>query len=137
MNKPGLFAGAVVVWAAAFAGTMGGGTAGANQKDSRVLSYPNDAGIASTFSTGGAIDLQNPFFVDLGSNKRTCASCHQADSAWTITPANVQHRFELTRGADAVFRNNDGSNCEGATPRTVEEKRAAYSLLLTRGLIRV
>jgi cytochrome c peroxidase len=135
--KKRLFTGAAVLCAAAIAATLGGDNAGASQKDSRVLTYPNDAGMATTFSTGGPIDLQNPFFQDLGSNKRTCASCHQADSAWTITPANVQRRFSATRGADAVFRSNDGANCEGAAPGTVEEKRAAYSLLLTRGLIRV
>jgi cytochrome c peroxidase len=136
MTKRQLLGGAVVVWTAVVTGTIASGGAG-SQKASHVLNYPNDAGIASTFSAGGPIDLQGPFFQDLGSNKRTCASCHQADSAWSITPANVQHRFNVTRGADAVFRNNDGSNCEGATPNTLEEKRAAYSLLLTRGLVRV
>src|SRR5206468_11290270 len=40
-------------------------------------------------------------------------------------------------GADPIFTNNDGSNCEGALPRSLGEKRAAYGLLLTRGLIRV
>ena len=32
---------------------------------------------------------------------------------------------------------NDGSNCEGADMSTVGKRRAAYSLLLTRGLIRI
>jgi hypothetical protein len=43
----------------------------------------------------------------------------------------------LTRGTDPIFRSNDGSNCQGATPHTVAERRASYSLLLDRGLIRV
>ncbi len=129
MNKPGIIVAGVLVWAAA--------VAGAGEKDARVLSYPNGAGIATTYNAAGAIDLQNPFFLDLGTNKRTCASCHQPDSAWTITPENVERRFLKTRGEDAIFRNNDGSNCEGAAATTVAEKRAAYSLLLTRGLIRV
>jgi cytochrome c peroxidase len=137
MGKRTVFvAGMVVVWAAAVAG-QAGRNAAVSEKDGRVLTYPNDAGQATTFSTAGPIDLQNPFFQDLGTNTRTCASCHQPDSAWTITPANLQRRFLATRGNDAVFRSNDGSNCEGAIAASVAEKRAAYSLLLTRGLIRV
>jgi len=129
MNKRGLFGAGVLVWAAAMVG--------AGEKDARVLTYPNGAGLATTYNAAGAIDLNNAFFQDLGSNKRTCASCHQPDSAWSITPANVERRFLKTLGGDAIFRNNDGSNCEGAIATTVAEKRAAYSLLLTRGLIRV
>lgn len=136
MTKRHLLAGAAVLWTAVVTGTMASGGAG-SQKPSHVLTYPNEAGLATTVSTGGPIDLQNPFFQNLGSNERTCASCHQPDSAWSITPANLQRRFNATRGADSVFRNNDGSNCEGAAPGSVEEKRAAYSLLLTRGLVRV
>ena len=45
----------------------------------------------------------------------------------------MQARFALTRGRDPIFRANDGSNCEGTTSRSPR----AYSLLLTRGLIRV
>src|SRR5581483_11646443 len=85
----------------------------------------------------GPLDLDNPFFQDLGTNGRRCVTCHQPDSAWTITPGNVQARFIRTRGTDPIFRNNDGSNCEGVNPRTMVQRAFAYSLLLTRGLIRV
>jgi hypothetical protein len=136
MNR-GFLVGMTGVWAAVLAGAIWSGSARAGEKDSRVLTYPNAAGQATTYSVGGPIDLANPFFQSLGTNDRTCASCHQPDSAWTITPANLERRFRASRGADAVFRNNDGSNCEGAIANTVEEERAAYSLLLERGLIRV
>ena len=95
------------------------------------------SGLLQTVNVNGGFDLDNPFFQDLGTNGRRCVSCHQPDNAWTITPANVQRRFAITRGADPIFRNNDGSNCEGATAETRAEQQAAYSLLLTRGLIRV
>ena len=49
----------------------------------------------------------------------------------------MQARFASSHGTDPIFTNNDGSNCEGAVPQTLAGKRAAYSLLLTRGLIRV
>lgn len=133
MRKPALLVGAVLVWASAIAGAVGAGS----QRDSRVLMHPNAAGQAATYSSSGPIDLDNPFFKDLGTNQRTCASCHQPDSAWTITPAGLERRFQISKGNDAVFRNNDGSNCEGAAPNGIAAKRAAYSLLLTRGLIRV
>jgi cytochrome c peroxidase len=132
-----LVVGSVVVWAAVLTGTMDGGPARANSRRLHKLTHANDEGRATTFSPGGRIDLENPFFQDLGTNQRTCLSCHQPDAAWTITPANLERRFRLTRGTDPVFRNNDGSNCEGAVAHTVAQKRKAYSLLLTRGLIRV
>jgi len=119
---------AVIVWAAVTVAATG---------DGPLIVVENGAGLMGTFSTAGEIDLQNPFFQDLGTNGRRCVSCHQADSAWSITPENVQRRFLATRGADPIFSNNDGSNCEGAEPRTIAEKRAAYSMLMTRGLIRI
>jgi cytochrome c peroxidase len=105
--------------------------------DPGVLDAQDPSGQVRTLNLNGALDLDNPFFQDLGSNGRRCVTCHQPDVAWTITPANVQQRFRESRGADPIFANNDGSNCEGALPRSLGEKRAAYGLLLTRGLIRI
>jgi cytochrome c peroxidase len=51
---------------------------------------------------------------------------------------SAQARFLLTQGSDPIFRTNDGSNCDhNLDTSTVEGQRAAYSLLLSRGLIRV
>ncbi|HEY3044657.1 MAG TPA: hypothetical protein VGJ39_11555 [Vicinamibacterales bacterium] len=105
----------------------------AADKDPNLLAFENASGQLRTFNVGGALDLDNPFFRDLGTNGRACVTCHQPDNAWTITPANVQARFAASLGTDPIFRNNDGSNCEG----TASLSSDAYSLLLTRGLIRV
>ncbi|HEY7058673.1 MAG TPA: hypothetical protein VH458_19210 [Vicinamibacterales bacterium] len=105
--------------------------------DSGIIASSDPTGQLRTLDVNGPIDLSNPFFQDLGTNGRRCLTCHQPDSAWTITPDNVQARFRATRGTDPIFSNNDGSNCEGATAQSRAEKRAAYSLLLTQGLIRV
>jgi cytochrome c peroxidase len=102
-----------------------------------LLAFENTSGQARTVNINGALDLENPFFQDLGGNRRRCVTCHQPETAWTITPANVRARFSASRGTDPIFRNNDGSNCEGATPRSRAEQREAYSLVLNRGLIRV
>lgn len=109
----------------------------ADEQEQGVLTFDNAAGQVRTLTHNGAIDLDNPFFQDLGTNGRRCVTCHQPDSGWTITPANVEARFASSDGTDAIFSSNDGSNCEGVLPGSVEDKRAAYSLLLSRGLIRV
>ncbi len=130
---------AVLACAGGLAGllTLDGHRATADERVPNLLAFDNEAGQARTFNVNGAIDLNNPFFQDLGTNGRRCVSCHQPANAWTITPANVQSRFAATDGADPIFSNNDGSNCEGVRPGSLEEKRAAYSLLLNRGLIRI
>jgi hypothetical protein len=64
-------------------------------------------------------------------------TCHQPGDAWTVTPASLSMRFAMSGGTDPIFSTNDGSNCEGAAPFTMEQRRSAFSLLLTRGLIRV
>ncbi|MGE5338545.1 MAG: hypothetical protein ACM3PU_11995 [Gemmatimonadota bacterium] len=102
-----------------------------------LLPLPNASGVAATFSAAGYIDLGNPFFQSLGTNGRSCATCHVQQTGWTITPANVQRRFEATGGTDPIFRTNDGSNSPLADVSTVEARRRAYGMLLSKGLIRV
>jgi len=101
------------------------------------LTYTNAAGVLRTMHASGVIDRTNPFFEDLGSNGRRCVTCHQPAQAWTITPEELQERFARTEGLDPIFRANDGSNCDGANVATIEGRQRAFSLLLTKGLIRV
>jgi hypothetical protein len=99
--------------------------------------HSNAHGMVGTIITAGTIDTDNPFFRDLGTNGRTCFTCHRPAQGWTITPTDVRRRFEQTGGLDPIFRTNDGSNCEGADVTTVDDRRSAFSLLLRRGVIRV
>ena len=99
--------------------------------------YTNAVGVLRTLHASGSIDRTNPFFEDLGTNGRRCVTCHQPAQAWTITPDELQTRFAQTDGLDPIFRTNDGSNCAGANVATLEARRHAFSLLLTKGLIRV
>ena len=109
------------------------------------LLFPNPSGFAATVSTTGSIDLRNEFFQDLGANGRRCVSCHLPTAGWTIVPAQVQAIFEKSRGGaiadrlglSAIFRTNDGSNSPNADVSTLAARRSAYSMLLTKGLIRV
>src|SRR5215831_9235318 len=100
--------------------------------------FPNAKGILETFSIAGDIDLTGPFFQSLGTNGRSCVSCHQPDQAWTISAEGVQQRFDKTQGTDPIFRTNDGSNCDhNVDVATLDGRRQAYSLLTSRGLIRI
>ena len=102
-----------------------------------MLRFPNPTGFAATFSTTGKVDLTGPFFQSLGTNGRSCGSCHQPSDGWTITPAHLQERFDASGGTDPVFRTVDGSNAPELDVSTVEARRSAYSMLLSKGLIRV
>src|SRR5438105_7611369 len=101
------------------------------------VSSVNPSGTMSTYSTAGPIDVRNAFFQNLGTNGRTCNSCHVSSNAWTISPAEVQARFKATGGTDPIFRPVDGANCPSADVSSVAARKAAYSQLLNKGLIRI
>ncbi len=101
--------------------------------------FPNPHGASQTYSTnGGGIDFTGPFFQSMGTNGRTCGTCHQPSDGMSVSAANIQLRFLLTQGQDPIFRPVDGSNCNHNTDvSTLAGRAAAYSLLRTRGLIRI
>ena len=103
-----------------------------------LAGFRNPAGMLRTFSQNGDLDLNNPFFQNLGTNGRNCATCHQPDDAMSISASHVQSRFDESGGLDPIFLTNDGSNCDhDVDVSTLDGRAAAYSLLRTRGLIRV
>jgi hypothetical protein len=57
----------------------------------------------SAFDPGAS----NGFFASLGSNGRTCNTCHLEGSAWTFTPADAQARARN----DPLFAPVDGADC--------------------------
>jgi len=101
--------------------------------------FGNPFGASQTISTNGkAIDMTGPFFQNLGSNGRACVSCHQPSDGMSVSAANVQARFTATQGMDPIFRTVDGSNCNHSIDvSSLAGRSDAYSLLRTRGLIRV
>ena len=102
-----------------------------------LFGFADPTGIVRTYNVNGATDFDNPFFQSLGTNGRSCGSCHLPADGWSIVPSHVQTRFEATDGEDPIFRTNDGSNSPVADVSTADAKRSAYSMLLTKGLIRV
>ena len=98
---------------------------------------PNPNGMHATVSTTGSINTSNEFFQSLGTNGRTCGTCHDAADAWTIVPSHVLSRFNSSQGLDPIFRLNDGANSPKAAVATLAQRQAAYTQLTQRGLIRV
>jgi cytochrome c peroxidase len=109
----------------------------AGSKVANPLITRDGSGELSTFDKNGGIDISNPFFQNLGSNGRTCNSCHVSSEAWTVTPAGIQARFQSSHGTDPIFRPVDGANCPSAPVSTEAERASSYRLLLSKGLIRI
>ena len=87
---------------------------------------------------GKALDISGAFFQSIGTNGRSCATCHQAAQGFSISTQEVKERFDATHGLDPIFRTVDGSNCDHNIDTSSEGKRRqAYSLLLKRGVIRI
>jgi cytochrome c peroxidase len=83
--------------------------------------------------TNGHTDEQGAFFQSLGTNGRSCATCHVSDQAMSISPPQIRERYERTNGRDPLFAAVDGANCTNVK-RT---DRSGHSLLLKHGLIRI
>jgi cytochrome c peroxidase len=98
-----------------------------------LVRFADPTGEIATFNNNGPINRQSAFFQSLGTNGRSCATCHVEDQAFSISPPQIRERFEKTRGRDPLFAGVDGANCPNA--RTSDF--AAHSLLLKHGLIRI
>ena len=90
-------------------------------------------GLIPTYNANGPTDQSNPFFQSLGTNGRSCGTCHDARQAMSLTPAAARQRYVETRGADPLFASVDGANC----PTVRASDRPGHSLLLNHGLIRI
>lgn len=101
--------------------------------------FPNPGGASQTFSANQhGMDLDGPFFQPLGTNGRACATCHEPSDGMSVSAASVEMRFVMSRGKDPIFRTVDGSNCDhGINVSTLDGRREAYSLLRTRGVLRI
>lgn len=97
----------------------------------------NRHGSARTATPTGTIDTDHPFFRSLGTNGRSCGSCHVAAEGWSISPAGLRWRFFITGGLDPVFSTLDGADSPAASVSTMRERWDASQNLLTRGTIRV
>jgi hypothetical protein len=128
MNKPRSWGFNAAFLAAAFVAT----TAGADELG-KAESYADATGEIETYNTNGHTNTKGAFFQSLGTNGRSCSTCHLPDQAMSIAPPQIRQRFEQTRGRDPLFNAVDGANCANAETSS----EAAHSLLLSHGLIRI
>lgn len=98
-----------------------------------LMPFRDSTGAVATYNTAGAINQRNPFFQSLGTNGRTCATCHQADQAFSLSAAGARTVYMRTHGLDPLFASVDGANC----PTDESSEPDAHSLLLNNGLIRI
>ncbi len=127
----------LAAWLAAWLAASFAVQAGDKGRFDNLTAFPNPSGFSATFSTTGTLDLDGPFFESLGTNGRSCASCHRPDDGWTVTPQHLRARFDASGGTDPVFRPNDGAVSPLADVSTVESRSSAYRMLLTKGLFRI
>src|SRR5258706_3877606 len=66
--------------------------------------FTDSTGSVLTITTNASFDSDNPFFRTLGTNGRSCGTCHQASDGWTVTPAHLPQRFDAADGFDPIFR---------------------------------
>ncbi len=96
------------------------------------------SGLIATDQPSGATKTSaNAFFGDIGTNGRTCLTCHQPQNGWSVSAAGVQARFYTSFGSDPIFRLVDGATCPTDDVSSIDDKLQAYSLLLSKGLIRI
>jgi hypothetical protein len=94
-------------------------------------------GHLETFTTAGTIDKTNPFFQSLGTNGRTCATCHIQASAWSIQPSDVTRVFNATQGLDPLFASVDGVDNPTLPMNTLAQRKANTTMIQTRGVFRI
>jgi hypothetical protein len=98
---------------------------------------PDPSGAIETFQPNGPIiTAKNAFFQNLGTNGRSCDTCHQLGDGWSLSAQHVQERFYANTN-DPLFRLGDGATCPSDDVSTYRKKQKAYRLLLEKGLIRL
>lgn len=98
----------------------------------------NRAGVAEAYSPLGSLaelEASNAFFADIGTNGRTCASCHGMEGGWTTSHA--QQLWDDSNGTDPLFMVTfDIGKCAESDISTKRRRKDAMELTLDRGSVR-
>jgi len=103
-----------------------------DESDTSHLTLDRAGALASVSTDEFDTGTTNGFFANLGTNGRTCGTCHVASDAWTFAPAHAQG----LAANDPLFTPNDGSDCPPTSPGQKPNKMLS-SEVLNYGLIRV
>lgn len=97
----------------------------------------DDHGMISSYQPNGqTVTAASPFFRNLGTNGRTCFTCHEPQNGWGLSSDDAASRFAADP-SDPLFRLIDGATCPSDDVSTPDAMTAAYSLLTSKGLIRI
>ena len=94
-----------------------------------LFPFRDSSGFSGTFSKTGSVDVSGPFFQSLGTNGRTCATCHQPGNAFGLSASNAKLRYLTTGGKDPLFAQVDGATCPSGP--------VDNSLVVNHALIRI
>jgi cytochrome c peroxidase len=94
-----------------------------------LFEFVDFSGYSGTYNQKGRIDMNGTFFQSLGTNGRSCASCHSPSDGFGLSAADAQARYVATQGKDPLFAQIDGSTCPTG--------RINNNLVLKNGLIRI
>ena len=108
---------------------LGAGSLTADVYLRNLFPFLDLTGFSATNSTTGSIDLSSTFFQSLGTNRRSCGTCHQPSDAFGLSAVNAQLRYFASHGQDPLFDQVDGSTCPTGPINN--------SLVLKNGLIRI
>lgn len=97
----------------------------------------DSTGSVTTYQPNGATPTSsNAFFQSLGTNGRSCFTCHEPQDGWGLRATDATTRFKA-KPVDPIFNVVDGATCSNDSVKTTAQQKKAYTLLLSRGLIRV
>ena len=114
-----------------------GATAETTSEESGLEAAFNGYGVGSTVHTSGAIDFTNPFFQQLGTNPRSCATCHASSAGWTTSSLMNTGLLLFTQGQAPLFNLVDEGNRPDADISTFSARVNTFkSTLVERGLTR-
>ena len=106
------------------------------ESTSALAAAGNKYGIAETFHSSGSIDFTNPFFQALGTNPRTCMTCHGPDQGWTDNADAIKDLFKASDGLDPIFNLVDQGTRPDADISTKRARKdtfaASINLAVTR-----
>jgi len=117
--------------------------------------YSNTNGLLGVYqSSGPVLPASNAFFQSLGTNGRSCFSCHRPSDGMSLNTDTIRTLYMSTAGRDPIFAPVDGANCPSSLPRaqtygtggqysapygaaSQSSTNDAHSLLLNKGLFRI
>jgi cytochrome c peroxidase len=128
-----LGAGALVLGGCEVSGADG---AGVQLDQAELQGTLNAAGVAETLHTSGTIDRTNGFFQTIGTNARTCETCHAAAGGWTLSAQSAAFQFLTSQGQAPLFMLQDAGSRPDADISTLAARRTTFDTTTHKGLIR-